>query len=168
MARRNVFPRIPTREQIRANLVGKLSDRLHPIEQARRFRSNEHFTSCLDLIANMYTPWCKGTLKLHDSDRKYDIWVRDSLAVLQELIGDVTIGHKMKWAPVKEFDSDHNRIYGEMCSANWWWDMQLELHPDETVPEGGSRTVIPLILSADKTVYGSLSGMRMHGLCICR
>ena len=55
LARRNVFPRIPTREQIRANLVGKLSDRLHRMERARRFKSNEHFMSCLDLIANMYT-----------------------------------------------------------------------------------------------------------------
>lgn len=45
-----------------------------------------------------------------------------------------------------------------MNTANWWWDRQLELHPDEEIPEGGNRTIIPLIISSDKTVYDSLSG----------
>ena len=32
------------------------------------------------------------------------------------------------------------------------------LHPDQEVPEEGSKTIIPIILSSDKTVYGALSG----------
>lgn len=76
MARRNVFPKISSREQIRANLVGKLSDRLHPTEQARRFKSVEQFTGCLDIIADKYTPWQPGSMKVHDIDQKYEIWHR--------------------------------------------------------------------------------------------
>jgi Plavaka transposase len=156
IARRNVFPRIPSRDSIHANCVGKISDRLHPTELARRFESHNHFMSCLDVIATRVTPWRSGTLTVLGSERTYSIWHRDTADVLQELIGDVTIGAQMKWAPVARFDNDHNRVYTEMYTANWWWDQQDNLN--KKVPEGGSKTIIPLILSSDKTVYGALSG----------
>jgi len=158
MARRNVFPRIPSRDSIQANCIGRISDRLHPTEQARRFTSHSHFMSCLDIISQRVTPWRSETLTSEFSGQPYNIWYRDSLDVLQELIGDATIGSQMKWTPVRRVDNDDNRVYAEIYTANWWWDQQEFLHPDEEIPEGGSKTVIPLILSSDKTVYGALSG----------
>jgi hypothetical protein len=64
----------------------------------------------------------------------------------------------MKWTPVRRYDNDGNRVYSEMYTANWMWDQQEALHPDQEIPADGSKTIIPLILSSDKTVYGSLSG----------
>lgn len=155
MARRNVFPIIPTRASIDANCVGRYSDRLHPTEQKRKFKSVEHFFSCLDQIAERVTPWRSATQLL---PKPYNILYRNSLEVLQELIGDTTVGPHMKWAPVRRSDDDHNRVYTEIYTANWWWDQQEVLHPDQEVPDGGSRMIIPLIISSDKTVYGALSG----------
>lgn len=158
MARRNVFPIIPTRDSILANCVGRISDRLHPTESARKFTSQQHFMRCLDTIATRVTPWNSGALTEPETNRPYSIFYRNSLAVLQELIGDTTIGPQMKWTPVRLYDNDGNRVYTEMYTANWMWDQQEALHPDQEIPADGSKTIIPLILSSDKTVYGSLSG----------
>src|SRR5437762_260389 len=98
------------------------------MEQKRRFNSVEHFFSCLDQIAAWVTPWRSAT-QLHP--KPYNILYRNSLEVLQELIGDTTIGPYMKWASVRRFDDDHNRVYTEMYTANWWWDQQEMLHPDQ-------------------------------------
>lgn len=101
MARRNVFPRIPTKDSIQANLVGRLSDRLHPAEQTRRFSNINHFMSSLDLIARKITPWSEATLTIHGTDQQYKIRYRNTLDVLQELIGDVIIDSTMTWAPIR-------------------------------------------------------------------
>src|SRR5438045_6381540 len=124
LARRNVFPRIPSKDSIQANCIGRISDRLHPTELARRFTSHGHFMSCLDIISQRVTPWRSGTLTSKFSGQPYNIWYRDSLDVLQELIGDVTIGSQMKWSPVRRHDNDGLRVYMEMYTANWWWDQQ--------------------------------------------
>jgi hypothetical protein len=158
MARRNVFPRIPSRKSITDNCCVPILDRLAPMECAHRFRSHTEFMNNLDLIARRITPWSEGTLVSKITGRPYILRHRNSLAVLQELVGDITIGPQMKWAPVRRVDSDGNRVFTEMYTADFWWDQQELLHPDEEIPEGGSKTIIPLILSSDKTVYGALSG----------
>jgi Plavaka transposase len=161
MARRNIFPRISTLAQIKNNLVGSFSDRLHTIERRRRFSSTKDFMNRLDEIAERYTSWKEGSFEsdVGDGGKKvHRMWYKDTLAVLQEILGDVTLRDEMVWGPKKQFDGEGNRVFSEMWTANWWWDQQLELHPNEEVPENGSRTVVPLILSSDKTVFGSLSG----------
>jgi len=89
--------------------------------------------------------------------KSYNILYRNSFKMLQELISDIIIGPYMKWAAVRWFDDDHNWIYTEMYTANWWWDQQEILHPDEKIPDEGSKTIISLILSSNKTVYRALS-----------
>jgi hypothetical protein len=156
LSRRNVFPIIPSRRSILSNCVGKTSDRLHPTELKRRFTSVDEFFSHLNTIAKAFvTPWKSAE---QTSLPKYTIYHRNSLQVMQELVGDKAIGPYMKWAPLRRFDQDGNRVYSEIYTANWMWEQQEILHPDQEVPEDGSKTIIPIFLSSDKTVYGSLSG----------
>ena len=128
LSRRNVFPIIPSRGSILSNCVGKTSDRLHPTELNRRFSSVDQFFCHLNTIARAFvTPWKSAEQK---SLPKYTIHHRNSLQVLQELVGDKAIGPRMKWAPLRRFDQDGNRVYSEIYTANWMWEQQEILHPD--------------------------------------
>lgn len=117
MARRNVFPVIPTRNSIAANCVGRISDRLHPTELQRRFKSVEQFFSHLDEISCRVTPWKTADQKIPSP---YTLMHRDCLEVLQELVGDRTVGKRMIWAPVVRRDHDGNRVYSECNTGDWW------------------------------------------------
>ena len=73
----------------------------------------------LDLIAQRVTPWNEGTLVSKITDRPYILRHRNSLTVLQELIGDITIGPQMKWAPVRRVDGDGNRVFMEIYTVDF-------------------------------------------------
>lgn len=74
---------------------------------------------------------------------------RNVIDVLRFLLGHGPFKDNLKYAPERHYagpqteDAENIRIYGEMHTANWWWDLQ------NLLPEGA--TVVPLILSTDKT-----------------
>ncbi|KAI6009336.1 hypothetical protein BKA83DRAFT_4467974 [Pisolithus microcarpus] len=69
-----------------------------------------------------------------------------------ELIGNPAFRDAMAYVPEHAYaDSEgKNRIYNEMWTADWWWDMQGKL------PVGAM--VAPVILSSDKTSLSVFSG----------
>jgi hypothetical protein len=83
-------------------------------------------------------------------------WYRDVLAVVQDILSDPLVAKDMIWAPTKLYDQDGNRVFAELCTGNWWCAMQESVDAQE--PSDGSKTIIPLILSSDKIVYGRFSG----------
>ncbi|TCD60672.1 hypothetical protein EIP91_009706, partial [Steccherinum ochraceum] len=58
----------------------------------------------------------------------------------------------MRYAPQKVYEDcmAKNRVFDEMWTADWWWDLQKKL------PEGA--TVAPLILASDKTHLTNFRG----------
>lgn len=52
-------------------------------------------------------------------------WMRDALAVVKDLIGDETLAKDMKWAPEKLYNSHEERLYSELYSGDWMWDIQV-------------------------------------------
>lgn len=132
------------------------------------FRSVEHFHNCRLDIAGCQEAWdhreynIKGAVdKPPGFADKYDYWALNVMAVLCEILGDPRFADDMVWAPCKCYDAvNGHRVYGEMHTADWWWECQLHLHPQGRTPATGSCTVISIILSSDKAVFGSLSGQQ--------
>jgi hypothetical protein len=131
------------------------------------FQSLEHFHNNLLDISGRHEPWDELEYDItHVSNRpkgfadKYQYWALNPMAVLSEILGNPRFAGDFVWAPRKCYDTNGHRVYGEMDTADWWWEQQEYLHPDGEMPSGGSCTVVPFILSSDKAVFGSLSGQQ--------
>ncbi|KAI0077317.1 hypothetical protein K474DRAFT_1596309 [Panus rudis PR-1116 ss-1] len=83
---------------------------------------------------------------------RLELWRRDPLECVRELIGNPEFRDAMKYTPEKIFaDMGRNvRIYDEMWTGEWWWDKQTEL-PDDA-------TIAPVILASDKTKLTQFRG----------
>ncbi|KAL1751665.1 hypothetical protein FB107DRAFT_221536 [Schizophyllum commune] len=85
-----------------------------------------------------------------------ELWRRDPVDCIRELIGNPAFKGKTVYSPQRIFRSKDtagnglNREYSEMWTADWWWDLQKQL------PIGS--TVTPVILSSDKTQLSTFSG----------
>ncbi|PPQ82936.1 hypothetical protein CVT26_004943 [Gymnopilus dilepis] len=81
-----------------------------------------------------------------------DLWHRDPIACIKELIANPAFKDAMAYAPYRVFrDAEAmNREYSEMWTGEWWWRLQALL------PDGA--TIVPVILSSDKTNLTRFSG----------
>lgn len=63
---------------------------------------------------------------------KLELWYRDPVEVVRELMGNPVFKDVMRYAPehyysdVSEGEGTH-RIINEMWSADWWWEVQVSL-----------------------------------------
>ncbi|KAI5999520.1 Zn-finger domain-containing protein [Pisolithus albus] len=96
-----------------------------------------------------------GDVVGEDSTAKHEqleLWRRDPVECVEELIGNPAFRDLMAYEPERAYadKKGENRIYDEMWTGDWWWDMQTRL------PEGA--VVAPVILSSDKTCLSLFSG----------
>jgi hypothetical protein len=131
------------------------------------FSSIEHFRNCLFDISGRHEPWDELEYNITQASNrpdgfadKHEYWALDTMAVLCEILSNPRCANDFVWAPRKCYDGNGHRVYGEMDTADWWWEQQGYLHPNGQLPSGGSCTVVPFILSSDKAVFGSLSGQQ--------
>jgi hypothetical protein len=78
------------------------------------------------------------------------LWTRNILHCIQLLLGHLPFADHTVYGPSRLFDSNGGRIYNEIHTGNWWWEMQ------DMLPEGG--TLVPLIFASDKTHLTNFSG----------
>ncbi|KAI0821718.1 hypothetical protein BC628DRAFT_793206 [Trametes gibbosa] len=78
----------------------------------------------------------------------FEVYFRDVVECIKALFRDPEFAPFLLLAPERHFaDADHTvRVYFEMNTGKWWWVTQSEL--DKLRP---SATVIPIIISSDKT-----------------
>ncbi|KAL0063337.1 hypothetical protein AAF712_009732 [Marasmius tenuissimus] len=90
----------------------------------------------------------EGSLMTED----LELWLRDPVECVRELLGNPVFRDVMKYRPEKHYcDSEgRNERLNEMWTAQWWWEVQNAL------PDGA--TVVPLILSSDKTKLSVFRG----------
>ncbi|KAG8779913.1 hypothetical protein FRC12_023714 [Ceratobasidium sp. 428] len=88
-----------------------------------------------------------------DEEDLFVVYLRDVIEVLRELIGNSRFKRYMRYAPEKHWTSGNKkkRVYGEMWTGDWWWNMQ-ELLKD------AHATIVPLILASDKTTLSIIGG----------
>lgn len=51
--------------------------------------------------------------------------VKDSFAVLRDLITDARMAKHMTWKPKRLYTAQGDRVYGDQWSGDWWWRMQV-------------------------------------------
>jgi hypothetical protein len=93
--------------------------------------------------------WSRRTIRVKgDSGEEIlDLWLRDIVEVVRELIKNRRFLEHMRFAPEKHWeDLEHTiRIYDEMWSGDWWWRIQVSadqgnrLHLLNTEPEPSWR-----------------------------
>ncbi|KAG1724981.1 hypothetical protein EDB19DRAFT_1897836 [Suillus lakei] len=76
---------------------------------------------------------------------QHELWRRDPVECVHELIGNPAFKEYLSYIPEKVYEDakGNRRVYNEMWTGDWWWDMQ------ERLPAGA--VVAPVILASDKT-----------------
>lgn len=56
-----------------------------------------------------------------------DLWTRDPVECVRELIGNPLFAESMAYAPEQVFSGSdkEERIFNEMWTADWWWRVQV-------------------------------------------
>ncbi|KAJ7447660.1 hypothetical protein FB451DRAFT_1535820, partial [Mycena latifolia] len=97
----------------------------------------------------------KGDLK--DDDNKdivetLELWYRDPVGCIRELMGNPVFRDVMQYAPQRVFEDMEakSEVINEMWTAAWWWKLQ------KLLPVGA--TIAPIILSSDKTKLSNFRG----------
>jgi Plavaka transposase len=60
---------------------------------------------------------------------KLELWRRDPVDCVRELLGNPGLKNYMKYAPEQVYEDleGNTRIFDEMWTANWWWDTQVNI-----------------------------------------
>ncbi|KAJ6457475.1 hypothetical protein C8R47DRAFT_1328444 [Mycena vitilis] len=83
---------------------------------------------------------------------RLELWFRDPVECVAELIGNPAFKDVMCYIPEKVFTAREGgqEVINEMWTAGWWWEIQKRLPP--------GSTIAPLILSSDKTMLSNFRG----------
>ncbi|KAF7328215.1 hypothetical protein MVEN_02561200 [Mycena venus] len=81
-----------------------------------------------------------------------ELWWRDPVECVKELLGNPVFCNVMRYAPEKLYADrgETIEVVNEMWTASWWWEIQKRLPP--------GATIAPLILSSDKTMLSNFRG----------
>lgn len=62
-----------------------------------------------------------------------ELWKRDPIECIRELIGNPLFRDVIHYAPEKLYvDAEgHQRMYGEAWTGDWWWNLQVSLCSQE-------------------------------------
>lgn len=65
--------------------------------------------------------------ELEGEGEELELWLRDPVACVRELIGNVAVKNEMAYAPEKVYTDPHatTRRYDEMWTGDWWWETQV-------------------------------------------
>ncbi|KAF9790566.1 hypothetical protein BJ322DRAFT_999138 [Thelephora terrestris] len=92
----------------------------------------------------------------------YEFYHRDIIQCIRALYGDPELAGLLAYVPEKHFTGPDKKtqIYSEMNTGKWWWTRQVELED-----EFGGVTIIPLLISSDKTrvvMFGTKSAYPVY------
>lgn len=63
---------------------------------------------------------------------RLELWKRDPVECVKELIGNPLLKDYIAYAPEKAYQhmdgAETDRIWDEMWTGDWWWDMQVSLY----------------------------------------
>jgi hypothetical protein len=56
-----------------------------------------------------------------------ELWHRDIIEAIEELIANPSLREHMKYAPIKMYEDQERtrRVYEGMETCDWWWEMQV-------------------------------------------
>lgn len=57
------------------------------------------------------------------------LWKRDPVDCIKELVGNPAFKNKMKFAPERVYeDKGKTCVYSETWTADWWWEVQVRVN----------------------------------------
>ena len=78
---------------------------------------------CIETIAHGDQEDAEGS-----SSEVLELWVRDPVDCIKELIGNPAFAEHMRYSPVKKWRGSRNpkhQIYDEAWTGDWWWNTQV-------------------------------------------
>jgi len=70
-----------------------------------------------------YLVWADASID--DGRHATTFYYRNIIDCVRYLIRQVGYSSDMVDAPIREYGSSGERLYSEMHTADWWWDMQV-------------------------------------------
>src|SRR5262249_46304202 len=72
-------------------------------------------------------PWKEYEVEIPNIKQNSQLWLHDPINVIQRLISTPEWADKIDYCPIQEWQSPERktRIYSEMWTGDWWWDMQV-------------------------------------------
>ena len=111
----------------------------------------------------------------------FEIFHRNVLECIAEIFGRHDLTPHLKFKPERHYaDADMTvRIYGDVHTGKWWWEVQVSMNP-RTAPssprllqsqkavegETPGATIIPVHISSDKTLVTSFLGKSVYPVYI--
>ena len=135
-----------TDEFLKLNIVSTYSLlRCHSLTEQQQTRnrtqpsynSNRNFLKKIDALPTQVATWTWDTIASEGDWRNKDgklmppeqleLWLRDPIECLRELMGNPMFKDVLKYAPEKAYlDEDGNlHVYDEMWLPDWWWEIQV-------------------------------------------
>jgi len=71
-----------------------------------------------------YLQWFEG--QVEDGKRTLSFFYRNVLDCVRYLLRQIAYRDNFVYAPRREYDHTGQRVYAEMHTADWWWDIQVE------------------------------------------
>lgn len=62
------------------------------------------------------------------SSETLEMWTRDPVECVKELIGNPAFAEDVKYAPIrkwKRLGNTKKRVFDEAWTADWWWETQV-------------------------------------------
>jgi Plavaka transposase len=139
--------------------------RLAPIFNLLSFRNADEWYAKLNSIpcGLPLDNWRTATVTLASpiadiASQAYPLQYQDVENVIRFLLGHTPFNDNLTYSPVRLWNDSDSRVYTEMWTGDWWWEMQ------EKLPEKG--TIVPLLIGIDKTVltqhHGDLSAWPIY------
>jgi hypothetical protein len=126
---------IATVRQLSESHRPQIAEKLNP-----SFRNKNQLLDCIDTLPSG-VPWnchdieVKGDLPDLEKDptgmtmrtERLELWFRDPLACVEELIGNPALREGMKFAPERVYEDSEGQqqVIDEMWTGSWWWDVQV-------------------------------------------
>lgn len=91
------------------------------------FSSHDDFFRCLDIISGCQAQWQSvNVVNVNNpTGPRVKYWKLNPLTVLQEIFENTALKDKCVWEPRRVFNSEGNRVYTDMHTADFWWDLQV-------------------------------------------
>jgi hypothetical protein len=123
-----LYPERLSKRRIQGIVVNKYNRSLH----GRGFKNFRDFERRVKLLASkgvQFKVYVFGrSIKAPGwAPTSIEVWMRDTLEVVKQLVGNVKWADVMKWAPEEVFNGNNERIFSELWTGNWWKRMQVRL-----------------------------------------
>jgi Plavaka transposase len=118
------YPKLCTRPEVEKFGTERYAS--HP-DTKGLFRHATDFYNRLEVLTETHSPWLTGQIKGRDENYKCEAYMRDPLAVLQEIFDNPALADKMVWGPRKIFDHAGKRVYTDLHTSDWWWETQVRI-----------------------------------------